>query len=118
MQVGAHIGSSIRIKGDLTASEDVTIAGSVEGTIKIEGHVVIVEPGGRLAADVTAKGIVVCGTIKGKLTAVERIEVRNSGVVEGELAAPRIGIADGASIQGKIEMAKRPRVVAQKVTAA
>jgi cytoskeletal protein CcmA (bactofilin family) len=118
MQAGAHIGSSIRIKGELTASEDVTIAGSVEGTIKIEGHVVIVEPGGRVAADVAAKGIVVCGTVKGKLTAVERIEVRNSGVVEGELTAPRIGIADGASIQGKIEMAKRPRMVAPKVTAA
>lgn len=118
MQAGAHIGSSIRIKGELTANEDVTIAGHVEGTVKIEGHVIFVEPGGRVTADVAAKDIVVCGTVKGKLTAVDRIEIRNSGVVEGELAAPRIGIADGASIQGRIEMAKKPRVVAPKVTAA
>jgi cytoskeletal protein CcmA (bactofilin family) len=109
MQATAQIGSSIRIKGDLTANEDVTIAGRVEGTIKIAGHIVFVEPGGHVSADVAAKGIVVCGTVKGKLTAEDRIELRNSAVIEGELIAPRVGMADGAGFQGRIEMAKRPK---------
>ena len=105
-RVGA-VGSSVVIKGELSAQEDVVIAGRVEGTISVEGHLVVVEPGGHVAADVVAKGVVVAGTITGSVVAEERIELRSTARVQGELAAPRISIADGATLSGKVETSKR-----------
>ena len=55
----AAVGASVVIKGELSASEDVVIAGRVEGSVTVEGHLVVVEPGGQVAADVVAKGDVV-----------------------------------------------------------
>jgi cytoskeletal protein CcmA (bactofilin family) len=103
----AAVGSSVVIKGDLSASEDVVIAGRVEGTISVEGHLVVVEPGGHVAADVAAKGIVVAGTVAGSVIAEERIELRSTARVEGELAAPRIAIAEGAVLSGRVETGAR-----------
>jgi cytoskeletal protein CcmA (bactofilin family) len=103
MDRSAAVGSSVVIKGELSAQEDVVIAGRVEGTISVEGHLVVIEPGGHVSADVVAKGIVVAGTVKGSLVADERIELRSSAKVEGEIAAPRIAIAEGATLCGKVE---------------
>ena len=52
----ATVGSSVVIKGELSAREDVVIAGRVEGTISVEGHLVVVEAGGQGSADVVARG--------------------------------------------------------------
>jgi cytoskeletal protein CcmA (bactofilin family) len=103
MERTAAVGSSVVIKGQLSAQEDVVIAGRVEGTVSVEGHLVVVEPGGHVAADVVAKGIVVAGNVNGSLAADERIELRSSARVEGELTAPRIAIAEGAVLCGKVE---------------
>jgi cytoskeletal protein CcmA (bactofilin family) len=104
----AAVGSSVVIKGELLAREDVVIAGRVEGTISVEGHLVVVEPGGHVSADVVAKGIVIAGTVTGSVVAEERIELRSTARVEGELSAPRIAIAEGATLSGRVETAARP----------
>jgi cytoskeletal protein CcmA (bactofilin family) len=106
MERTAAIGSSVVIKGELTAHEDVVIAGRVEGTITVEGFLVVVEPGGHVAADIVAKGIVVAGNVDGSMVAEERIELRSSARVEGELTAPRIAIAEGAVLCGRVETLK------------
>ena len=103
----AAVGSSVVIKGELLAREDVVIAGRVEGTISVEGHLVVVEPGGQVAADVVAKGVVIAGTVAGSVVAEERIELRSTARVEGELSAPRIAIAEGATLSGRVETASR-----------
>ena len=84
----AAVGASVVIKGELSASEDVVIAGRVEGTSAVEGHLVVVEPGGQVAADVVAKGVVIAGTVQGSVVAEERIELRSTARVEGELRRP------------------------------
>ena len=101
------VGSSVVIKGELLAREDVVIAGRVEGTISVEGHLVVVEPGGHVSADVVAKGVVIAGTVAGSVVAEERIELRSTARVEGELSAPRIAIAEGATLSGRVETASR-----------
>src|SRR5262245_25275409 len=106
MEQRAQLGSSIRIKGEFSAKEDVVIAGHIEGTINVEGHLVVVEGGAELAADIVARAIIVSGTLKGSLVAEERIELRNNATVEGELSAPRVGMADGAIFRGKLETEK------------
>ena len=90
----AAVGASVVIKGELSAREDVVIAGRVEGTISVEGHLV-------------AKGVVVAGTVSGSVIAEERIELRSTARVEGELSAPRIAIAEGATLSGRVETSAR-----------
>lgn len=109
MERTAQVGSSVLIKGQLSADEDVVIAGRVEGTISVEGHLVVIEAGAHVAADITARGIVLSGKVKGALMAEERIELRNTAVVEGELVTPRLAMADGATLRGRIEMAAKEK---------
>ena len=79
MQQRAGVGSSVVIKGELIAHEDVVIAGRVEGVINVSGHLVVVEAGAHVAGDITAAGIVVAGSVEGSLIADERITVQAWG---------------------------------------
>ena len=99
-----NIGKSIVIKGELTGSEDLQIDGTVEGTIDLRQHQLTIGPGGRINAAVAAKSVVIVGRIAGNITAVERIEIRSEGTVEGDLTAPVVGIAEGANFRGSIDM--------------
>ena len=103
MQEHAGVGSTVVIKGELTAHEDVIIAGRVEGVINVTGHRVVVEAGAHVAGDITATGIVVGGTVEGSLIAEERIQVQAGANLRGEVSAPRVVVADGALVNGRIE---------------
>jgi cytoskeletal protein CcmA (bactofilin family) len=103
MQSGAHIGETIVIKGEMTAGEDVVIAGRVEGSIHVEGHALTVAPGANVVADVRAAEVIVAGHVFGSVTADRRIDVRATADVEGELGAPAIAVADGATVSGRVE---------------
>ena len=103
MQQRAGVGSTVVIKGELTAQEDLVIAGRVEGTISVTGHLVVVEAGAHVAGDVTAAGIVVSGSVHGSLLAEERIKAEAGADLQGDISAPRIAVADGAVVNGRIE---------------
>ncbi|HJR60673.1 MAG TPA: polymer-forming cytoskeletal protein [Vicinamibacterales bacterium] len=103
MHERADVGSTVVIKGELTAHEDVVIAGRVEGSINVTGHLVVVEAGGHVEGDITATGIVVAGTVEGSLTAEERIQVQTGADLQGDVSAPRVVVADGALVNGRIE---------------
>jgi cytoskeletal protein CcmA (bactofilin family) len=104
METTARIGATLVIKGELRAQEDVAIAGRVEGSVHVSGHTVTVQPGGHVAADINARQIIVAGRVTGILIADERIELRETANIEGDMAAPRISIADGAEVHGRIDM--------------
>jgi len=104
MNNGAHVGSSVVIKGELSAKEDIRIAGRVEGRVDVEGFSIILEQGGELHADVAAAGIIVAGTVKGSLVAERRIELRSTASIQGDLVAPTIRVEDGALVTGKMEI--------------
>ena len=103
MQQRAGVGSTVVIKGELTAQEDLVIAGRVEGTINVTGHLVTVEAGARVVGDITAAGIVVSGTVHGSLLAEEHIKAEVGADLQGDISAPRIAVADGAVVNGRIE---------------
>lgn len=105
MEQGAHIGRSVVIKGDISASEPIRVSGRVEGTIEAAGHTVTVEHGGQIEADVTAAGIVIAGSVKGSLVAEKSVELRGTAEVEGDVTAPSIRVDDGAYVRGKVEVA-------------
>ncbi len=103
----ACIGPSIVIKGDVTAAEDLVIAGRIDGTVSVNGHTVSLEPGSELTADVSAREIVVAGTVLGTLVAQERIELRDGADVDGELSTPLLAMKDGAGLHGRVRMPER-----------
>ena len=103
MNERAGVGSTVVIKGELTAHEDVIIAGRVEGVIDAPGHRIIVEPGAHVAGDITATGIVVGGTVEGSLMAEERIQVQAGADLHGDVSAPSVVVADGSLVNGHIE---------------
>lgn len=106
MERTAELGSSIFIKGDLTAHEDIVVSGRVEGSITVVGHTVTVKAGAQLIADIQARAIDVSGQVLGTLCADERIDLRPTAAVQGELNAPALRLEEGAGFQGKAETTK------------
>lgn len=102
----ANIGQSIVFKGELTGDEDLEIDGQVEGDVHLASHQLTIGPNGRLKAEVQAQSILVIGRIVGNLTASDRIEIQATGVVEGDIKAPRLLIQEGAVLNGRIEMSE------------
>ena len=102
-----NIGKSVVIKGDLSGSEDLTIEGQVEGKIELRQNVLTIGANGKIKAAIFAKIVVVLGDVQGDITASERIDIRDSGSVDGDLSGPRIAIADGAHFRGSIDMQRQ-----------
>lgn len=109
MERPAEIGASVVIKGELTAREDIVIGGHIEGSVRIEGHSVTINAGAQVVADVDARTVVVAGQVIGAICAAERIELRQSADVEGQLEAPALRIVEGAVFQGKAATKKAPK---------
>ena len=103
----ASIGKSIVINGELSGSEDLTIEGRVDGKIELKDHILTVGSNGRIKAQVSAKAIVVLGQVTGNLNATEKVDIKESGSVEGDIVSPRVAIADGSHFKGSIDMQKK-----------
>jgi cytoskeletal protein CcmA (bactofilin family) len=103
MEQSAQIGASIRIVGEVTAREPLTIAGSVEGSVDVEGHPLTILASAKVNATVQADTIVVAGHVNGLMSASGRIQVRDTATVEGDLSAPSICLTEGATVHGRIE---------------
>ena len=102
-----NIGKSIVIKGELSGSEDLTIEGQVEGKIELRQNTLTIGPNAKIKAEILAKTAVIQGEVHGKITATDKIDIRDAGIVDGDLSAPRVAIADGAQFRGSIDM-QRP----------
>ncbi len=100
----AVIGPSISIKGELSGEEDLMIQGRVEGTIDLKKNNVTVGRTGHIKADIYGKVISIEGEVQGNLLGEEKIVVRESGVVRGNMRTPRFSLADGAKFKGSIDM--------------
>lgn len=98
------IGASVVIKGEVSAREDLTISGRVEGKVEVRDHVVRVGREAQVHASIQARAVIVEGTVKGNINATERIELLEQGTVEGDIAAPKVAMAEGAQFRGKIDM--------------
>ena len=102
----AHIGKSVIVKGELSGSEDLSIDGTVEGSVQLDGHNLVIGPNGRVRAQLRAKQVVVQGKVDGNITASERVELRRTAVLVGDIFTPRIAIEEGAFFKGGIEVAQ------------
>ena len=105
----AQIGKSVVIKGELSGSEDLYVDGQVEGSISLKNNSLTVGPNGQVKASVEAKGVVVQGKLEGNVQASDRVELRKSAVVTGDISTQRISIEEGAYLKGRWTFRAGPR---------
>ena len=98
------IGQSVVIKGELSCGEDLYIDGQVEGTIDPKGNRLTIGPNGRVKANVTACAVVVQGKLEGNIQASDRVDLKQSAVVMGDIATQRISIDEGAYFKGSLNI--------------
>lgn len=102
----ANIGKSVVIKGELSGSEDLFIDGQVEGSIELKGNRLLVGPNGRVKANVNARSAVIQGKMEGNIRASDRVDLKQTAVVTGDIATQRISIEDGAYFRGGVDIQK------------
>jgi cytoskeletal protein CcmA (bactofilin family) len=100
----AVIGPSIHIDGDVRGEEDLLIEGEVGGTVQLKNNSLTIGPNGKVRADVYAHSIYVDGYVEGDLFGSERVHIRKSAQVRGNVTSPRVSVEDGAKFKGAIEM--------------
>lgn len=103
----ARLGKSLAFHGQLKGAEDLYVDGEFDGTIELDDHSLHVGPQGRVRADIRAREIVIEGNVQGNLRARDRLQIRKTGSVTGDLVAARIVIEDGAYFKGSIDI-ERP----------
>jgi cytoskeletal protein CcmA (bactofilin family) len=105
----ANIGQSVVIHGDLRGSEDLVIEGQVDGTIELKDHTLTIGPHGRVKAEVSAKTVIVLGTVNGRMTTSDKVDMRAGAHVDGDIVSPRVAIAEGATFNGSVDMKPKAR---------
>ena len=98
------IGKTIVFKGELSGDEDLVIDGQVEGKINLKRNALTVGEHGKVKATVVAKTVVVAGKVRGNIRAAEKVDIRDTCSMEGDIYAPRVVIALGAYFRGGIDM--------------
>jgi len=102
----AWLGPSLRVKGDLTGTEDLLVDGAIEGMIQLNEHKLTVGMAAKLKADINAREVVVYGCVQGNVHGTGRIEIKKGGSVIGDLRTAQVLIDDGADFKGSIEIDK------------
>jgi cytoskeletal protein CcmA (bactofilin family) len=102
-RTAAWIGKALRIEGRIVSEEHLTIDGQVKGTIEVGDHSLKIGAGATVTADLTAKAITISGAVTGNVTASEKVLLEPSASVDGDIATPRLIMADGAIVKGKVE---------------
>ena len=110
-----HIAPGTRVQGELAGPTELLIEGEVEGEIRVDASVMVGSEGlvkGPIAAQVVRVG----GRVVGNVQASDRVEVAPSGSLEGDIAAPRVVIAEGAFFKGRVEMKSEPERTTTKTS--
>jgi len=102
----ATIGKSVVVKGELSGSEDLYVDGEVEGSIALRGQSLTVGPNGRVRANIEARNVIVHGRVDGNIHASDRVELRKSASLSGDISTARVAIEDGAFFKGSIDIQK------------
>jgi cytoskeletal protein CcmA (bactofilin family) len=99
----AVIGKSVQIRGEVKGSEDLMVDGHVEGTITLLESRLTIGPNAHVAANVSAKDVIVLGHLIGSVSATGRVELRDGCDLVGDISAGRLSIEEKAVFRGKVE---------------
>jgi cytoskeletal protein CcmA (bactofilin family) len=99
------LGRTVLAQGQISAGEDLLIEGHFEGNISLEDHCLTVGKEGQVKAEIRARQVVIMGSVTGNVSAREKIEIRRTGHVVGDLVAGTVAIEEGAYFKGSIDIA-------------
>ena len=105
-RVSTVLGPGIHWIGDLHGTGGVRIEGTMQGDIVIKGLVVIGETGKLICPELKAETVVVAGTVQGNITC-QKLEIRSTGRVWGDVVAVSFSSEDGAFLRGQMRMEER-----------
>ena len=100
----ATIGRSLVIKGEISGSESLYIDGRIEGSITLGEHRVTIGRNGNVAANISAKEVVIMGKVHGNVECSDRLDLRSEGSLTGDVSTHRISVEDGAVLKGSIQV--------------
>jgi cytoskeletal protein CcmA (bactofilin family) len=106
-RAAACISQGIKIKGEVTGSEDLFVDGAVDGKLNLTNGSLTIGPNGHVKADVIAREVIVRGKIEGKVTGRDRVQLWSTGQITGEVQTDRLAIEDGAQLRGKVEAGRQ-----------
>ena len=101
-RVNAWIGQGVTIEGRIGSTQDLRFDGRVNGAIDVPQHELVLGAGAEVKAAISARTILVGGTIVGDVVATERLQIQATGSIEGEVTAARLIMVDGALLRGKV----------------
>ena len=104
----AMLGNKVIVEGHIRSQEDLTIEGEVEGTIEMTQHRLTIATNAKVRANVKVREIEVFGSIQGKIEAVEKVYIRKSAQLIGDIQSAGVIIEDGGYIKGSIELSRLP----------
>lgn len=100
----ANIGRTVVIKGDISGAESLFIDGRVEGTVNFPENRVTIGRNGVVAANITAKEVVIMGKVQGNVECADRLDIRSEGVLAGDVITHRFSVEEGAVLKGGVEV--------------
>jgi cytoskeletal protein CcmA (bactofilin family) len=96
------IATGLTFEGKIDGSGHVRISGKFKGDVHVDGTLTV-EAGAHLAGSVRAASVVVAGEIEGNIEGAQRVELHQSGIVNGDITAGSLTVADGARMRGRSE---------------
>jgi cytoskeletal protein CcmA (bactofilin family) len=95
--------AQLTVRGDIETEGTLRIDGRLEGSIR-RADVVVLGTGASVVGDISAREVIVGGTVHGNVVATERVELQPSAVVTGDIEAGAIMIHEGCSVQGRLSV--------------
>ena len=102
-RITSVLGSGVIWHGNINGSGGVRIEGAFEGAISLRGMLVIGETGRVTCENIRANTVIVAGAVRGNIT-TNKLEIRASGRVWGDLVTTAFVTEDGAFLRGQIRM--------------
>jgi cytoskeletal protein CcmA (bactofilin family) len=100
----ATIGRSVVIKGEVSGNESLYIDGRIEGTVNFAEHRVTIGRNGSVAANISAREVVILGKVQGNIQCSDRLDIRSEGSLTGDVVTQRISVEDGAVLKGSVQV--------------
>ena len=100
----ARIGKTVVICGEVKGSEDLIVDGRLEGTVSLSDNRLTIGPNANVAADLSARDVLIQGHVQGNVVATGRVELRAGCTMEGDIRALRLAIEDNAVFRGKVDL--------------
>ena len=96
------IAPELTIEGKIEGSGNVRIAGKFKGDVNVNGNLTI-ETNASLTGQVTAKAITIAGELNGNILNAEKVDLLESGVVNGDIKAGTLTVAAGSRMRGQVD---------------